>query len=135
MADEPNWSALREAYEAGDATLNAMAAKFGTSARAIIERARRCKWSGGLRADEVDRRLLIRRLMWALEQRIDLMGESMNTGTDKEAALLGSLSRTLEKLIDLDKREAGGRELHVETAEMRDIRSKLEKRIDALTKR
>jgi len=131
---EPDWDGVRSAFEGGDATLNAMAARFGTTVGAIAERARRNKWKGVPRAEETDRRLLVRGLMWALEQRIDLMGESLRTGNDKEAALLGNLARTLEKLIDLDKREASYKGGDIETAEMRDIRIKLEKRIDALTK-
>lgn len=135
MAVEDFWGAVRAQYVAGDATLNALAARHGVTVEAILARALRCKWDGGQRADEFDRRILIRRLAWALEQRVTSLVDDQREATDKDAALLANLTRTLEKLIELDKQEGGSHEPEQESAEMRDIRLKLEKRIDALTKR
>ena len=49
-------------------------------------------------------------------------------------AVLNKLATSLEKLIAMDKAEAGNKAAETETREMRDIRVKLAKRINALTK-
>jgi hypothetical protein len=54
---------------------------------------------------------------------------------DKETVLLGNISRNLDKLIELDRAQAPGRENKAETAEMQDMRRQLAGRIDALVKR
>lgn len=135
MVEGDVWATIRARYIAGEVTLNDLAARYGVTVEAILERALRCKWEGGPRADELDRRILIRRLTWALEQRVTALIDSEREATDKDAVLLANLTRTLEKLIELDKQEGGSHEPEQESAEMRDIRLKLEKRIDALTKR
>lgn len=62
------------------------------------------------------------------------LGSKTRPTDAKEVTVLGNLARNLDKLIALEKADATGRSSAPETAEMREIREKLAKRIDELTK-
>lgn len=81
-----------------------------------------------------DRPALISRLFKVLEKQIQLLEENMASPGDKEVALLGTITRNLEKLIDLDRKEDGGKTDKLRSREIDDLRQKLVARIDQLRK-
>lgn len=80
------------------------------------------------------RRGLISRLEVLLEKQVEQLEIGQNGHTpDKEIALLGTLARTLEKLIELDENQSPPKpEKKTETAEMMQLRKKLADRIKNL---
>lgn len=80
------------------------------------------------------RRGLISRLEVLLEKQVEQLETGQNEHTpDKEIALLGTLARTLEKLIELDENQSPPKsEKKTETAEMKQLREKLSDRIKNL---
>lgn len=81
-----------------------------------------------------DRPALISRLFKVLEKQIQLLEENMASPGDKEVALLGTITRNLEKLIDLDRKEGDGKTDKRRSREIDDLRQKLVARIDQLRK-
>jgi hypothetical protein len=138
QAREPDWIAIRADYESHEMTRAAICRRHGITMAALRERTRFARW-GEADYAAIDRRILVDRTMALLERHIEhletLMEKEEGREMDRETVLLGNISRNLDKLIDLDRAQAPGRESKAETAEMRDLRQKLADRIDALVKR
>jgi hypothetical protein len=128
-----DWVPIRKDYEAGLMTRNAVADRYSLSLEQLEEHARKNKWVR-LHSDITDRRILIFKLMALLERQIDQVGEHMKTEGKREAAVLTSMVRDLDKLIAIEKAEAGQAQRETQSKEMQDLQRKLEKRINAITK-
>jgi hypothetical protein len=78
---------------------------------------------------------LIRKMRAVLARRLEQMeSEPMDAG-DKEMLLLGSMSRTLGKLVELDKSRASGAKVKATASpEMTELRKKIAERIDQLNR-
>lgn len=87
-----------------------------------------------LRRTPADRRRLIKRLEALLEKQVDqLEAGTMEQPPDKEVALLSTLARTLEKLMELDAKQQVKRNKPANAnAEMDRLRKKLAERMTAL---
>lgn len=114
-------------------TRNAVAARHALSLEELERHARANKWVRQ-HSDITDRRILIFKLMALLERQIDQVDEEMKTDGKREAAVLTSMVRDLDKLIAIEKAEAGKAEQETQSKEMQDLQRKLEKRINAITK-
>ena len=77
-----------------------------------------------------DRPDLIRRLFQVLEKQITRLETDMANPGDKEVALLGTITRNLEKLIDLDQKESGRKPDRRRSKNFDDLRQKLTARIE-----
>lgn len=134
----PNWAAIRADYLSHEMTRAAICRKHRITMATLRKRTSRVRWGEG-DYDAIDRRILVDRTMALLEQQIEHLETTMKQGKgramDKETVLLGNISRNLDKLIELDRAQAPGRENKAETAEMQDMRKKLAQRIDVLVKR
>ncbi len=83
--------------------------------------------------NEFDRSKLIRRLFKVLEGQItQLETNNMAQSGDKEVALLGVITRNLDKLIDLDQKENTRKPNKKRRREFDDLRKKLSDRIEHL---
>jgi hypothetical protein len=135
MIDEAtvDWAAVRDDYESKNGTLPQIYERHGITAGQFRGAFKRGKWSRRNRR-QVDRSALIEALYRALEGQIMRLGSKAKPTDIKEVALLGNLARNLDKLIDLERADAAGKSGTPETAEMRNIREKLAKRINELTK-
>lgn len=80
----------------------------------------------------ISRADLIRRLYRLLERQIAHMETQMTDPGDKEVAVLGNLTRNLEKLIELDQKEKGRRGTRKGRADIDALRQKLSRRIAEL---
>jgi len=130
---EIDWAAVRIDYEELAMTRNAVCRKHGIAMAQLLQRAWASRWE---RPDSelIDRNILINKLLALLEAQLDQMEQAMGGAVDKEVNVLGGLAKNLKELIGMQKAERGGRDDDAETREMQDIRRKLAKRIDALTK-
>ncbi|MCB9993429.1 MAG: hypothetical protein H6873_07205 [Hyphomicrobiaceae bacterium] len=80
-----------------------------------------------------NRRRLIHRLEMLLEKQVtEMENGTLDQGPDKEIALLGTLARTLEKLIELDEKQKPAKTRKPANIEMAELRKKLADRIRAL---
>ncbi len=79
-----------------------------------------------------DRLALIRRLFYVLEKQITLLEKDMGKHGSKEITLLGTITRNLEKLIDLDKKEQNRKADKKRSRELDELRQKLTDRIKQL---
>jgi hypothetical protein len=130
-----DWDGARREYEAATSSKGSLARKYGTTVGELDAKAKANRWSDARRSASTDRIILIDRLLGVLELQVEHMETTkMTPSGEREAAVLGRLTATLGKLIALANGEARGTASEFETAEMRDIRQKLAKRINALTK-
>lgn len=127
------WAPIRVDFEGRGMTRNGICEKYGISMDLLLGHANASKWQRD-QPELLDRRILINQLLALLERQIKQVNEAMTSTGEKEVAVLTKLAASLEKLIAMDKAEAGHKGEETETREMRDIRIKLAKRIDALTK-
>jgi len=82
---------------------------------------------------EIDRSKLIKRLFKVLEGQItQLEKNNMANSGEKEVALLGLITRNLDKLIDLDQKEGGNKPSKKRRNEFDELRKKLSERIEHL---
>jgi hypothetical protein len=70
--------------------------------------------------------------MRVLARQIQLLGKQMNGPIDKQATLLGTMAKTLEKLMELEKSDAAQRPAQ---KDLTDLRNKVAKRMEQLTRR
>ena len=81
---------------------------------------------------EPDRVALIKRLFRVLEQQIRQLETDMASPGAKEVTLLGTITRNLEKLIDLDQKEHERKPDKKRSRELDELRQKLADRIEHL---
>ncbi len=80
------------------------------------------------------RSALIKRLFHLLERQIAQLETNMDDFGDKEVAVLGSLTRNLEKLIELDLQEKSRSGKRTRRSDIDALRKKLADRIEQLKK-
>lgn len=126
-----DWTQMRAVYEADLSTLNALCHHFGISREALLARVTRNRWSDERRTN--DDLKLLDRLMWAIERLIDRMGQIdlQNSDGSKEAAALGRLVTTLDRMIELRERKIAKPELKP-SAEMVELRKRIDRRLKEL---
>ncbi len=141
----PDWLKIEADYRLGDLTIVNICANHDISVSALMQARSRYGWpSRNKKAHKnfgpVGRRHLISRMFAVLEKQIERMENTMaEDKDDKEIALLGQLVRTLEKLVELDAKQAAGQKekpskSEVESTEMKALRHKLSQRIGQLEK-
>ena len=82
---------------------------------------------------EIDRSKLIKRLFKVLEGQITQLEKNNMAGSgEKEVALLGTITRNLDKLIDLDQKEGANKPSKKRKSEFDELRKKLSDRIEHL---
>ncbi len=133
----PDWPAIEQDYRKGKLTIARICKKHGISRSALAKAKNRYGWPGRYTRPLVQRDQLIERLFGVLEKQIKSMEiRDMNAANpDKEVALLGTLSRTLEKLVELDvKQGATSPKPKRPRSEMMALREKISARISQLEK-
>lgn len=150
-APSPDWAEIARAYRAAERTVAEIAAKYGIAEQTIYRRAKREGWpkraprraksiamakSDPRRRVSLTRRLhtLVDRQIADIEQRraeFAARGETPDpAGAERDARALASLTRTLEKLTELEHRavQAARAQRHDED-NADDIRAELERRL------
>jgi hypothetical protein len=126
-----DWAAVRIAYEARDSTEAEIRALFDITENQLRYRREKENWTKRS-ARKVERGALIMAMMRVLARQIALLEKQMNGPIDKQATLLGTMAKTLEKLMELEKSDAAQRPAQ---KDLTDLRSKVAKRIEQLTRR
>jgi hypothetical protein len=133
MTDEPiDWIAIRADYEAREKTVLALVAKHGVGRRALYDRVRDEGWSRRSAIRPSTRTGLIGRLYRLLERQIRELEMITGEFGDREATILGNLTRNLEKLAELDRKEKGNKPAARKRTDIALLRKKLAERIDRL---
>jgi len=111
---EPDWVLVRQDYENFEGTEKQICERYGITLTQLRLRRKGQKWM--LRGNkQVSRADLIDRMFRLLDKQVHLLEKQMgNELDDKNALLLGTLSKTAEKLLEIDR--AGGN-----SAERKDI--------------
>jgi len=129
---ERDWALIRAEYESGEGTVQALLERHGILAPTLYTRLGREGWTLRKSLRATGRPALIARLAKLLERQITHLEKNMKGNDDKEVALLGNMAKTLEKLIDLDRKQEADTGAEPRDAEMSDIRHKLVARIERL---
>lgn len=153
-----DWLKIRKAYEVSDETVACICKRFAVTSGALYKQAKKQNWqlrrkpqggkSGTVKTrknaqpvlsgkNKVDRKQLIDRLYNAFEkqmsdfetQRAFMVDEGIS---EKDARTLGSLARTLEKLIELKNEEEGETTLDEKEVNIERLREKLTQRLERL---
>jgi hypothetical protein len=126
------WDAVRKDFESDGLTDAGLCRKHNVDHDELWQHARKNKWRTEHRENGLDRIILIRLLFGLLERHIQKLEKvEMTEVSEKEAAVLGKLVSTMDKLIEIEGR-TGRTTGPRETREMQDLRNKLARRIDRL---
>ncbi|WP_423068502.1 hypothetical protein [Devosia sp. CN2-171] len=131
--DDKRWDLVRLQVKAGEMTRNRICAEHGITTQRLAQQIRKNKWDVDEDATEHDRRIIIGELFLATElQVLRLLGAQMSETGERESALLGRLTTTLDRLISLDVRVTGKKPTQRQSKEMTELRAKIAKRLDEL---
>ena len=132
--DQVAWDVVRLQVKHGELTRNRICAEHGITPQRLARRIRDHKWGVEPDAGAHDRRIIVGKLMLALEHEIDRIVENRVSDSDgtRETALLGRLTTTLDRLITLEGRVGGKPPTPKQSKEMTELRAKIAKRLDAL---
>lgn len=129
--DTVDWAAVQAAYEAGEMPQKEIWETFKVTAAKIRYRRQSEHWAMPTKR-RVARGTLITAMMRVLAKQIETLEKQMPEQIDKEATLLGTMAKTLEKLIQLEKGEAGQRPVQKDLSA---LRLKVAKRLEQLSQR
>lgn len=135
MTDEPlDWIAIRAAYEAREKKVIDIIVEYGVAQRVLYDRMRAEGWIRRSALRPSTRAGLIGRMYRLLERQIRRLETGMDDFGEKEVTILGTLTRNLEKLIELDVREEGRDGKASSRTDIETLRQKLAERIEKLRK-
>ena len=116
------WASARQRYEAGGDPVAAIAVGLGLSAQALTRRARALGWTlrGTARKPPAGTRATIQRLKSLLQQRlaeleaqIGAIGAAATaTSSERDIRAMNTLVRTLEKVLELERKDRAQRHKH-----------------------
>jgi hypothetical protein len=129
--DGRDWEAVRLDYETSPLTLKDIAARHGMHPSTLRVNARRRGWKPRYRTAP-KRGPIIQRMLRIVDMHVSQLEQTMTAPTDKEAALLASLARTLDKLIELDNAEKGRTANDRKAGDLASLRGQLARRIEGL---
>lgn len=134
MTDKPvyDWPAIRADYENESITIDQIVRTYNVSKPTLYKYIEAKNWPKRRPDRPVSRRTLINRMLKMLDFQTIQMEERMTGSDEKEVSLLGNMARTLEKLIDIDRKDAERQPSVKRSREMIELRQKLAARIDQL---
>lgn len=130
QTDAVDWVAVRIAYEARDETEVQIRQRFSITEGKLRRRREKEHWIKRS-ARTIERGTLVMAMMRVLARQITILEKQMTGPIDKEATLLGTMAKTLEKLMELEKADAAQRPTQ---KDLTDLRNKVAKRIEQLTR-
>ena len=129
---EIDWAAVRADYEARKMTILALTVKYGASRHAINDRRIAERWKPR-RLSVTTREDILARVYRILDRQTMKMEQAMENGEQAYGMSdLASVTRTLEKLISLNKAERKRTRNPPESDLMKALRAKLADRIEQL---
>lgn len=121
-----DWAAVQLDYEQSNGSLKAICARYDITTAQLRHRRERHGWhlrnDWGMRIGP-----LINRMMRVLDGQVRALEKQMSGPVDKNAGLLGTMTKTLEKLIELNEGQRSKQPANQK--EMSDLRNALADRI------
>ena len=130
-----DWDAVRADYEGFRGTIAEICVRYGISKSALEYRQHGGNWVSRRPKTSVGRSTLIARMFKVLERQVAQLENEKMTGSDKEVTVLGNLTRTLDKLIEIDTARRPQAANTPQAKDMAELRTKLAERIDQLKQR
>ena len=127
-----DWLAVRADYEARSKKVTDILQEYGIISDDLYARIECEDWRRRTKTHAPTRHTLILKLFRILERKIEQVETTMDQPLDKEVAILGNLTRNLEKLIELDDVEKSRRGHRTKRADIDAMREKLVRRIEQL---
>lgn len=129
---KPDWDAVRADYAQPQMRVAVILEKHGISQRQFYVQRQKLGWPLRNPRSGVGRDDLVSRLFGLLERQIARLERDMPESTDKEVAILGNLTRNLEKLVELDKKQKDQSADAQSRADIDHLRQRLSRRIGQL---
>lgn len=127
-----DWAAVQFDYEQRHGSLKDICARYGVSEAQLRHRRERHGWQ-----PRNDWKLrvgpLLARMMRVLDGQVRALENDMNQPVDKTANLLGTMTKTLEKILALEAEQQA--KPPARSRELSDLRNKLAARIEQLKRR
>jgi hypothetical protein len=131
--DEIDWERVRLQVKVGEMTRHRICHEHKITMQRLARRIRENKWDVDEDATDHDRRIMVGELLLAAEKQIlHLLEVQMSETGERESALLGRLTTTLDRLIALDIKVTGKKPTARQSKEMTELRAKIAKRLDEL---
>lgn len=133
-----DWARVREVYEAGEIPVPEIVATFGVTQAQIYWRLDQQNWKRRRQFARTSRAKLISRMLRVLSNQVTRLEDMASKPLgEQEVRILSNMSRSLDKLIDMDKTERKGRtRARSRTSrEISDLRRELADRLERLSKR
>jgi hypothetical protein len=128
------WAPIQIDYEAGAESLKAIAAKHGITLSQLTWRARRRLWRPRHLSRRAGGSSLLARLFRLLERQVHQMEQERSPMGEKEAAVLGRVATTLEKLIQLERTAVPPKATKPHTKDLEELRKKIAQRFEEIAK-
>jgi hypothetical protein len=130
-----DWAVIREAYEGGDETVTEIATRFGVTKSAIAWRVKTQLWRMRNKRIGASGAALLARLYRLLERQIFDMEKEQSPMSEKEAAALGRVANTLDRLMQIERGAAPAKTPKRSSKDLEFLRNKIAKRLDELDRR
>jgi len=131
--DGVDWERVRLEVKLGERTRNAICGEFGITMKRLAERIRINKWDVPEDVTGPDFALVVTQLFFALERQVRHLTKVEMTGSgEREVATLQRLTATLDRLIALDRQVTGRKPERRESKDMKELRTRIAKRLDEL---
>ena len=105
-----DWARVREVYEAGEIPVPEIVATFGVTQAQIYWRLDQQNWKRRRQFARTSRAKLISRMLRVLSNQVTRLEDMASKPLgEQEVRILSNMSRSLDKLIDMDKTERKGR--------------------------
>jgi hypothetical protein len=127
-----DWNAVRLDYESREGTLDQVAARHGITRSQLSWKARSEIWRMRNTAAGSSGGALLKRLYRLLERQIHDLEKMRGPMSEKEAATLGRVAATLEKLMEIDRRKDVKTEPRRESKDLKYLRDKVKRRLAEL---
>lgn len=131
---EPDWTLVRADYEGDVETVDAVAAKHGITKGRLLYQARARGWRPRNRHHGGGAASLLLRLFRLLERQIHQMESEGAPMGEKEAAALGKVAATLEKLIEIERASAPRKAARTQSKDLQTLRKKVAERFAQLSR-
>lgn len=131
----PDWEAIRAAYESGEDTVMAICRRFGVTRSALAYRARHDLWRMRNKRLGASGPALLARTYRLLERQIHEMEKARDPMGEMETGALHRVAATLEKLMEIERRETAVQKPPAAVRPSRDLeylRAKIAARINDL---
>ena len=132
---ELDWALAQVDYESAAETLDAVAAKYGISKSALLWRAKTRCWRPRNKRKAAGGPSLLARMFRLLERQIFQLESETSPMGEKEAAVLGRVAATLERLMQIERTAVPPKVVKRTSKDLEELRKKVAARFEELTQR